>query len=258
MAALEPDEVRGRWKSFKGKWNRGELARGWYDPHVFARASEGWVLLERTNRQSGTQDEQGKEDDPQQLATQGGQNNLDDDHDEDEDEDDFGPSLPGSGSSSSRRKGPSIPTLDDLAAQREAQAEERAEARADLRAERKADRRQQKERLEELVPRAEAGTRERRLEKRKEVNDKMRSFREKSPGGDEVADDELVGGGEDDITTYKRALTAERQKASERVSRREEIDRARAAERQQRIEACREKEERTREKLRELARARFG
>ncbi|KAF7544553.1 hypothetical protein G7046_g9761 [Stylonectria norvegica] len=35
--AMDDRELRGRWKSFVGKWNRGELAEGWYDPETFAR-----------------------------------------------------------------------------------------------------------------------------------------------------------------------------------------------------------------------------
>jgi hypothetical protein len=39
----------------------------------------------------------------------------------------------------------------------------------------------EKERLEELIPRADLGTKERRLEKRAEIRDVHRSFRDKSP-----------------------------------------------------------------------------
>ncbi|KXJ89774.1 hypothetical protein Micbo1qcDRAFT_165129, partial [Microdochium bolleyi] len=38
MYEMDEREVRGRWKSFVGKWNAGELAQGWYDPDVFATA----------------------------------------------------------------------------------------------------------------------------------------------------------------------------------------------------------------------------
>ncbi|KAL2162179.1 hypothetical protein VTH06DRAFT_7092 [Thermothelomyces fergusii] len=36
--SLDEIEVRGRWKSFVGKWNRGELAEGWYDPDIFQKS----------------------------------------------------------------------------------------------------------------------------------------------------------------------------------------------------------------------------
>lgn len=268
MTTLDPVEARGRWKSFLGKWNRGELASGWYEPEVFARVAEKWVASMKgtgpgpgMGSGDGTENGRGGTGEPEKGGEgkrEGGEKEKESE-DEDED-DDFGPALPGMTSSSRtrRRKGPGIPTLEDLTVQREALAEDREAARADLRAERKADRRQQKERLEELVPRADAGTRERRLEKRKEVNEKMRSFRDRSPGGDEVADEDLVGGADGGVAEYKRALAVERQKMTERQLRREEISRARAAEREERVSAYREREERAVEKLRELARARFG
>lgn len=42
IAALDEREVKGRWKSFVGKWNRGELAEGWYSPENAFRSEEGW------------------------------------------------------------------------------------------------------------------------------------------------------------------------------------------------------------------------
>ena len=49
--------------------------------------------------------------------------------------------------------------------------------------------------FEELINRAEPGSREIKLEKRKEVNEMMRQFRDPSPGADEVGDRELMGRG---------------------------------------------------------------
>ncbi|KAI9655422.1 MAG: hypothetical protein M1829_000658 [Trizodia sp. TS-e1964] len=40
LEELDPDEVRGRWKSFVGRWNRGDLAEGWYDPSTRLKALE--------------------------------------------------------------------------------------------------------------------------------------------------------------------------------------------------------------------------
>jgi len=53
------------------------------------------------------------------------------------------------------------------------EAEDAATRMDDIRYARKLDRKEQKAALDELVPRAEAGTRERQLEKKKEVNEKM-------------------------------------------------------------------------------------
>lgn len=113
--------------------------------------------------------------------------------------------------------------------------------RDDLRYERKVDRKLQKEALDELVPKAEAGTRERQLEKKKEVNEKMKSFREKSPGAEEVPDTELMGGG-DSISEFKKKKQEFERKKNERELRKEEMLRARAAERDERMAEYQQKE----------------
>lgn len=111
--------------------------------------------------------------------------------------------------------------------QTEIAAEDEMAAREDLRHARKLDRKEQKERLEELVPRPEAGTHERRMEKKREVNEKMRSFRDKSPGaGDEVGESDLMGG-EDGISAYKAKKKEMERKKNERELRREEVLRVR-------------------------------
>ena len=258
--------MRGRWKSFTGKWNRGELSEGWYEADVFKRVCEEQGM---ETEEVGEEAEEGGEDDGGESVSRSGKISRSRSRsrsaeirkggdEEREDEDEYGPSLPGATSSIARPRGPEVPSIQDLHLRRELDAEEREARVADIRGARKEDHRVQKERLEELVPRADAGTRERRLEKRKEVNEKMRAFREPSPGGDEVADEDLVGGGEGGIADYKRMLSNEKQKVSERQQRREEMARARAAEREERIRAYREREEGTIEKLRELARRRGG
>ena len=127
-------------------------------------------------------------------------------------------------------------------------------ARLDLRHERRVDRKAQKEALDELVPRAEPGSRERQLEKKKELNDKMASFREKSPV-DEVDDSTLMGGGGESLAQKKAALE---RKKNDRELRREQILKARIAEREERVQGMREKEERTMAMLKTLAAKQFG
>lgn len=96
-------------------------------------------------------------------------------------------------------------------------------AREELRHARKLDRKQQKEHLEELVPRAEAGTHERRMEKKREVNEKRRSFRDRSPGAiEEIGENDLMGG-EDGISAYKAKKKEMERKKNERELRREEV-----------------------------------
>lgn len=138
----------------------------------------------------------------------------------------------------------------------EMDAEDGLARRDDLRYERKMDRKAQKEALDDLVPRADAGTRERQLEKKAAVNETMRAFREKSPGG-EVPDGELMGGG-DGISEYKKQKEQFERKKNERELRKEEILRARQAEREERLSAYRDKEEGTMAMLKALAKQNFG
>jgi hypothetical protein len=137
------------------------------------------------------------------------------------------------------------------------EAEDGLAARDDIRYTRKLDRKAQKAALDELVPRAEAGTRERQLEKKKEANEKMKSFREKSPGAAEVPDQELMGGS-DSIGDFKRVKQEAERKKTERELRKEEILRARMAEREERLGEYRAKEEQTMDMLKALAKQRFG
>ncbi|KAI6842895.1 hypothetical protein KC365_g8902 [Hortaea werneckii] len=276
---LSADEVRGRWKSFVGKWNRGELAEGWYDPDTkrkvdlrFAGGEEGSArntLPEEPVRTRGTgSGPSGVKDGGLPGADDRRDVNEDDDEDEDEEEDDedeYGPSLPPS--SEAQPLGPAVPSMQDLQHRRELLAEDREAQRAQIREDRRQDRKTQKERLEELVPRAEPGTRERQLEKKREKAAANRAFRDAKEGGgaaaggmEEVDDKELMGGGgdgdgEDD---YKAKIQARERQKNQREIRKEEVLRARAAEREGRVAEHRRKEERTMEMLRELAKQRFG
>jgi hypothetical protein len=80
---------------------------------------------------------------------------------DDDDDDDFGPAPP---TAEERRRGhgPTVPGFDDLTYRNEMRDEDRARNHADyvddIRHERKTDRRAQKERLDELVPRADPGS----------------------------------------------------------------------------------------------------
>jgi hypothetical protein len=117
------------------------------------------------------------------------------------------------------------------------------------------DRKLQKERFEEANPRAEPGSRERQLEKKRETAAANRVFRdEKSPGAEEVGESDLIGG-EDGIKAH---LKDTQRKKSERELRKEEIYRAREAEREKRLAIHRVKEDKTMEMLKSLARQRYG
>ncbi|KAL2149373.1 hypothetical protein VTH82DRAFT_8721 [Thermothelomyces myriococcoides] len=279
--SLDEIELRGRWKSFMGKWNRGELAEGWYDPEIFQRAISYYAdespfppdsPPSRSRSPPDGVTENGGRDTDQDTANS-------DDNDDDDDEDAYVPPPPPppgqerSSSSSSRHRqrllgeaassgtkppGPSIPTRTDLSLRDEAIEAEREAALEAKRLARRAQRKKEKELLDEVAPRAEAGTRERRLEKRRELNEKLRAFRERSPGGAEVGEGELMGGAGDAADEYRAMVRQREERRRERISRREEIERARRAEREERLREYREREERVVAGLRELARQRFG
>ncbi|KAH8884656.1 hypothetical protein GQ53DRAFT_627623, partial [Thozetella sp. PMI_491] len=250
---LGEDEVAGRWKSFLSKWNTGELAEGWYEPEMFLRVVRLRAIEEQAQKAAAST----------VTATFG------DREDEGSEDEDYGPAPPPATkcqsemtaphqyqSSSTSVQGPAVPSLQDLAVRHELEDENRAGQVSDLRAARKADRALQKERLDELLPRAEPGTRERQLEKRKLLAETMRAFRDPSPDR-EVGDQDLMGSG-DGFDDYKRMLASLRQRKSAREVRQEEIARARNAEREERVQAYRDREESTMERLKEIARQRFG
>jgi hypothetical protein len=171
----------------------------------------------------------------------------------DQSDDDFGPAPP---TAVERRTGhgPTVPRLDDLTHRNEMRDEDRARDRSnytdDIRFDRKTDRKAQKERLEELVPRADPGSRERQLEKKREVTSTLQS------GDVEVPESDLMG--DDGVDVYKRKKKEEERKKSEREIRREEISRAREAERNEKLAERREKESKTMEFLMQIAKERFG
>ncbi|KIN02035.1 hypothetical protein OIDMADRAFT_121262 [Oidiodendron maius Zn] len=249
---LDEVEVKGRWKSFLGKWNRGELAEGWYDPSTLqkARQSASAPLGSSSNTQAKSI--------KTTVLDSGGMSTQGVAEGDSESDDSVGPMLPGQEDRSKRKRtGPSIPNMQDLELKREMDAEGRMARREDIRYNRKLDRKAQAAALDELAPRAEVGTRERQLEKKKEVNEKMKSFRERSPGAADVPDAELMGGG-DEAGEYKQMKEEVERKKNERELRKEEILRARMAEREERLSEYRAKEESTMAMLKALAKQRFG
>lgn len=179
---------------------------------------------------------------------------------DDSDDDEFGPAPPAHLARSSGH-GPTIPRFDDLTHRNELRDEDTAQRRAahadDVRYERKAERKTQKERMEELAPRADPGSRERQLEKKRETTGALQSFRDAKEGGDvEIGDSELMG--DDGIEGYKAKKKADERVKNEREIRREEIARARAAEREEALSARRAKEAQTMDFLKQLAQERFG
>ncbi|OJD18093.1 hypothetical protein AJ78_01865 [Emergomyces pasteurianus Ep9510] len=300
IADLDEREVKGRWKSFVGKWNRGELAEGWYDPSTFQKAQQESAAgtYERVNsplrRASPDYDEryerarrEGTNDTPRERSTSAAtpldettKDTEDEDEDHDEEEESYGPKFPTLDSSlaldqstsrnrsADHRSGPTVPTFQDLQLQRESQKEDHKTGfmmqHKEISLARASHKAQIRSAEEEIAPRAEPGTRERRLEKKRETAAANRAFAESKTGGDDdcvVADDELMGGGSgggDDLALLKKQREKEARKKNEREIRREEMLRARAAEREERLKAYRRREEETMSVLKALAKQRFG
>ena len=174
-----------------------------------------------------------------------------------------GPALPDNYKDSRIRRpaGAAVPSIQDLELRQEAARENESLQHTDLRYERKMQKAQEKVRFEELVPRAEPGTKERQLEKKREVASTNRAFAAaKTEGGGvvEIPDSELLGDNDDGVDDYKRRKKEMERKKSEREIRKEEVMRARTAEREERTRAYKEKEEKTMKGLIELAKQRFG
>lgn len=193
---------------------------------------------------------------------------------DDDDDDGYGPAPPQYTSDSQHisvhnasknrpSAGASIPTLSDLRDRDEDSRLTSSLARTSeyttLQAQRQLDRKEQKTRLDELAPRAEPGTRERQLEKKRELAESNRAFSAaKDAGGDVELRDAEVMGDEDSLGELKRMKRENERKKNEREIRKEEILRARKAERDARLAGLKEKEDRTMQMFKEIARARFG
>ncbi|KAL2810681.1 peroxisomal membrane anchor protein conserved region-domain-containing protein [Aspergillus granulosus] len=255
---LGKDEVKGRWKSFIGKWNRGELAEGWYDPSTLEKAQKNVAAV-------GLRDSPVYERPARETERERSSAHDDGDRDDDDDDDEYGPmpdygSVPRGGPAA----GPTIPTMQDLEFRKESAIEEaiaeRHDARQQHRTEVRSYRAEHRHMEEEVVPRAEPGTHERKMEKRREAAAANKAFADARRGGSPEAapDDELMGSGENDLEAIKSAREREQRKKNEREIRREEILRARTAEREERVKRYKEKEEETIGWLKTLAKQRFG
>lgn len=136
---------------------------------------------------------------------------------------------------------------------------ERSEAGKQYRSEIQSHKAAMKNLEEEIAPRAEAGTRERQLEKRREVAASNRAFAEAGGASFEaVPESDLMGSGDSELAALKREKEQNQRKKNEREIRREEVRRAQAAEREERVQKYREKEQETMGWLQQLAKQRFG
>ncbi|TQS37639.1 hypothetical protein Golomagni_01879 [Golovinomyces magnicellulatus] len=249
---LSETEIKGRWKSFINKWNLGKLSEGWYDPSTIRKASEYADTYDSRNHNEEPSDltssMQGKlKKSPRSESVESSDSDQS-----------FGPMLPDQEiTSKTRRLGPTIPGTQDLQVIRETREEDRLVRRNEIISAQRAERKEQKAALDELIPRSAPNTRERQIEKKKELNEKMKVFREKSPGTADIPDTELMGGGED-LESYKKIKKEVERKKNDRELRKEENLRARIAEREERLREYRAKEAGTMAMLMALAKQRLG
>lgn len=223
------------------------MAEGWYDPETKRKADAAWAEEETAPAATS-----------HSFATQQGAANASNDK-SDSDSDDVGP-LPPPTMRGRPGASASNPTFTDLTLRDESRAEDSSNARDEMRAARKANRALQKSQLDDLVPRAEPGTKERQLEKKREAGAAARGFRDAKGGAgemEEVGEGQLMGGmgGREEVRGMRQR---EERKKTEREVRREEVMRARAAERDERMEGLKAKEDATMAGLMAIARERFG
>lgn len=164
------------------------------------------------------------------------------------------------------KHGPSMPSFQDLDMERETdlliREASNAERQRNLATERSLHNAHMQSVIDEVAPRAEPGTRERQLEKKRETADANRAFAESRQGGSpgaEADDETLMGeGGGNDYQRLVQQRETQETKKSERELRRQRILLARAAEREERMEAYRKREDKTMSVLKALARERYG
>ncbi|KAI9673123.1 MAG: hypothetical protein M1817_002985 [Caeruleum heppii] len=255
LEELDETEVKGRWKSFVGKWNQGTLAEGWYDPATLQKA---------VTASTSSLDEPGprRRKSPVYDVERAGRQH---DGDSESDDDFVGPELPSTtrdDGGGGKRAGAAAPKMDDLLMRREETLSTARQSHSDTKHlhkhAQKSHRLAQKAELDDLLPKPDPGTHAARLEKRAALNEKMSGYRDRSPGG-EVNDGELMGGGEaDDLHALKRRIKEEGRKKNEREVRKDEMLRARAEEREERLREYRAKEDKTMEYLRAVAKQNFG
>ena len=264
MPEIHPNDVQ-----LTSVRNRGELAEGWYDSGTLQKAKASAASLD-----------QGPIPQKRLIASPVCNGKAEDGEGSDEEE--LGPSLPSNTLQIYKRgqqSGPSVPNTQDLEMQRgmafyatalarahtnvnsELEQENARSERENLRFDRRQDRRAQKERLEELVPRAETGSKDRVLEKKREKAEANRVFastKTEAGGVEEVPETDLLGDEDGGLEGFKKRKTEMERKKNERELRREAILRERAEEREERVRAYREKEAKTMSGLVALAKARFG
>ncbi|KAK4164527.1 hypothetical protein QBC43DRAFT_369882 [Cladorrhinum sp. PSN259] len=262
IRSLSETELLGRWKSFLGKWNKGELSEGWYDPEMFHWAVDEFKNLAAARPVPPTAAQldantTNTADSPNDRLNEKGEG---DGESEDDSEDEFLPPPPPTlpGSVSHNPHAPTIPSAFDLESRSELLAADKFRSVQLEKQSRKAFQSEKNATLEELAPKPDPGSHERKLEKKRALTSTLKSFaQEKDSGVEEVKEEDLLGGG-DGIEEHKLLERKKQEKKRQRMSRRDEEELLRREERRERVKEFREREERTMMGLVALARERFG
>ncbi|KIJ39935.1 hypothetical protein M422DRAFT_32535 [Sphaerobolus stellatus SS14] len=228
---LRSDKTRSYFRKFVKAWNRGKLADDLYSPidPISVPSSQqtsykwGFASAGKVN-----QDELRRVRD-----TIGG--------------DTYGPSR--SNQSRGRVLGPTLPSTSDLQLARE---ESESLAATNKFLKRKREKMEEKERVEDLVGPKPVG-KEGLLEKKRAKRESDKTFREaKEDAGLEVSEDVLMGGN----SSFKEAI-ARRDAARARWDAKKKTD-PREQDRNERAEQLREKDRKTMEMFKQMAKERFG
>lgn len=165
--------------------------------------------------------------------------------------DTYGPPVAETSKRAGRVQGPTLPSPSDLQLAREDAA---SLSNANHLLKRKRDKNEDRERIEEMVGPKDVG-REGMLEKKRAKREGDRAFLDsKEDGGLEVPEDVLFGG----VSSFKERV-AQRDAARSRFEAKRRLDQdARAQGRNERAEQIKEKEKKTMEMFKQMAKERFG
>ncbi|KAF5384014.1 hypothetical protein D9757_006919 [Collybiopsis confluens] len=237
---LSGEKARSYFRKFVKYWNKGKLSKSLYagidslTAPLSNQTGYKWSFASKASRA----DEQAlhKARASVSAATRNVEENL---------WDESSSGSRGAGSSS-RVKGPTLPSSSDLQLVRENAAESQEEER---RLKRKRDRKEDKERVEDMVGPKEVG-REGLLEKKRAKRENDRTFRDRGDEGLEADESVLMGGGD----SFKQQIArrdAARQRYQQKQDNKTNTVRGLAS-------AFKEKEDATMAMFQKLAKERFG
>ncbi|PFH47346.1 hypothetical protein AMATHDRAFT_152283 [Amanita thiersii Skay4041] len=243
---LSGDKARSYFRKFVKAWNRGKLSKKYYQgiepSSVTATTNTAykWSFASKSSRADDAALRAARE---QVSAATYGRNDVINEGPEEPSSAKYGA---GAASSSSRVRGPAMPTAADLVHARELEAEYQEEER---KYKRKREKMEAKDRIEDMVGPREVG-REGMLEKKRMKREQDKVFRERGDDGFEADESTLMGGG-DSFKDYVARRDSTKKRHETKTQERDMAMRERA-------NARREKEKATMDMFQQLAKQRFG